>query len=86
MQEHNQESKVHICLFTCATSRAIHLEVVNDLTVDIFLLSFRRFVSRRSLPSIMVSNNASTYQSTAEELLNSSDPRSSQTTSVNKEY
>ena len=29
--------KVYICLFTCATSRAIHLELVNDLTADTFL-------------------------------------------------
>lgn len=68
VQEHNQETKVYICLYTCATSRAIHLEVVNDLTADTFLLSFRRFASRKSLPSIMVSDNASTYQSAAEEL------------------
>ena len=71
VQEHNQELKVYICLFTCATSREIHLEVVNDLSVDMFLLSFRRFASRRSLPHIMVSDNASTYQSAAEELLKS---------------
>ena len=68
VQEHNRESKVYICLYTCATSRAIHLEVVNDLSVDMFLLSFRRFASRRALPSIVVSDNASTYQSVAEEL------------------
>ena len=69
VQGYNQELKVYICLFTCATSRAIHLKVVNDLSVDIFLLSFKRFASRRSLPHIMVSDNASTYQSAAEELL-----------------
>ena len=59
----NTEEKVYICLFTCATSRAIHLEVVTDLTVDTFLLAFRRFASRRSLPQIVVSDNASTYVS-----------------------
>ena len=64
----DQELKVCISLFTCSTSRAIHLEIVNDLTVDMFLLSFRRFVGQKSLPSIMVSDNASTYQSAAEEL------------------
>ena len=68
VHEHHQEIKVYICLYTCATSRAIHLEIVNDLTVDMFLLSFRRFASRRSLPSVLVSDNASTFQSAAEEL------------------
>lgn len=62
------EEKVYICLFTCATSRAIHLEVVTDLTVDTFLLAFRRFASRRSLPQIVVSDNASTYLAAADEL------------------
>ena len=39
-----------------------------DLTVKIFLLAFRRFVSRKSLPQIMMLNNASTYPLAAEEL------------------
>ena len=64
----NREIKVYICLFTCATSRAIHLELVNDLTVETFLLAFRRFSSRRSLPKIIVSDNASTYLAAADEL------------------
>ena len=53
------ESKVYICLFTCATS---HLEVVT------FLLAFRRYTSRRSMPKIVVSDNASTYLAAADEL------------------
>jgi len=64
----NTEAKVYICLFTCATSRAIHLEVVTDLSVETFLLAFRRFASRRSLPQVIVSDNASTYSAAAEEL------------------
>jgi len=34
----NKEQKVYICLFTCANTRAIHLEVVTDLTAETFLL------------------------------------------------
>ena len=41
-----------------------------DLTVECFLLAFRRFASRRSLPKLMLSDNASTYLATAEELQN----------------
>ena len=42
------EKKVYICLFTCAATRAVHLEIVVDLTVETFLLAFRRFSSRKS--------------------------------------
>jgi len=42
-------------LSRCATSHAVHLEVVTDLTVETFLLAFRRFTGRRSLPQIVVS-------------------------------
>ena len=67
-QCNGEESKVYICLLTCATSRAVHLEVVTDLSVPTFLLAFRRFAARRSLPQIMMSDNTSTYLSAVEEL------------------
>jgi len=62
------ENKVYICLFTCAVSRAIHLEIVTDLTVECFLQAFRRFSSRRSLPRLVLSDNGSTFLSAADEL------------------
>jgi len=36
--------------------------------VETFLLAFRRFASRRSLPQIIISDNASTYLAAADEL------------------
>ena len=68
IRHNHEEHKVYICLFTCATTRAVHLEVVNDLSMETFLLAFRRFASRKSLPQVMMSDNASTYLSAAEEL------------------
>ena len=68
VQMNGVESKVYICLFTCATTRAVHLEIVTDLTAETFLLALRRFASRKSLPQIIVSDNGSTYLSAAEEL------------------
>ena len=59
---------LHVRLFTCATSRAIHLEIVEDLSTGTFLLAFRRFVGRRSLPHLMISDNASTFEAAASEL------------------
>ena len=68
VQQGRDEVKVYICLFTCATTRAIHLEVVTDLSTETFLLAFCRFTSRKGLPQIVISDNASTYLSAAEEL------------------
>ena len=61
-------SKVYVCLFTCGVSRAVHLEIVTDLSVETFLQALRRFAARRSLPRIMLSDNASTYEAAADEL------------------
>ena len=68
VREKGGESKAYICLFTCAVTRAVHLEIVTDLTVEEFLQAFRRFSSRKSLPRLMISDNASTYLAAAKEL------------------
>ena len=44
------------------------MKVVTDLTEETFLLAFRRFAGRRSLLKLMISDNASAYQSAAEGL------------------
>jgi len=41
--------KSYTALFTCATTRAVHLELCTDMTTDKFLLAFQRFVGRRGL-------------------------------------
>ena len=44
-------TKVWVCLFTCLTNRAVHLELVDDMTAAAFMLALRRFVSRRGTPN-----------------------------------
>ena len=68
IEDRGGEIKVYICIFTCAVTRAVHNEVVRDLTVQTFLLAFRRFSSQKSLPSIMISDNASILMAAAEDL------------------
>jgi len=63
-------NKAYICLFTCAVTRAVHLEVVTDMTSRTFIQAFRRFAARRSLPSVMVSDNGSTFLAASEEIKN----------------
>ena len=54
-------SKHYICLFTCAKIRAIHLEVVDDLTSEGFINAFRRFAARRSCPRKIISDNGTNF-------------------------
>ena len=56
-----QNKKYYVLLITCVTIRAIHLELVESLTVSDFLLAFRRFVARRGLPAVIHSDNAKTF-------------------------
>ena len=61
MGEDSITTKAYIILFTCAATRAVHLELVSDLTSQTFLNAFRRFTSRQGLPQIMLSDNATTF-------------------------
>ncbi|XP_064479234.1 uncharacterized protein LOC135392454 [Ornithodoros turicata] len=61
-------SKSYIALFTCATTRAVHLELVSGLTARSFLLAFRRFIARRGLPTTVYSDNALTFKKRSREI------------------
>lgn len=48
-------------LFTCLTTRAIHIEVAHSLETDTCINAFRRFVARRGQVSLMRSDNGQTW-------------------------
>ncbi|GFV20657.1 integrase catalytic domain-containing protein [Trichonephila clavipes] len=54
--------KVWITLFTCAVYRALHLELVNALSSDAFLLALRRFIARRGRPRIIDCDNGTNFR------------------------
>lgn len=57
-----------VCLFTCLAVRAIHMEIVRDLTAEECLLALRRIVASRGLPYMVVSDNALYFKLTSEVL------------------
>ncbi|XP_066910326.1 uncharacterized protein [Clytia hemisphaerica] len=56
-------SKVYILLFTCASSRAIHLEFTPDIKSPAFIQGFQRFASRCGTPDEIINDNAKTFKS-----------------------
>lgn len=61
VKKHNTTEKMYVVLFTCAVTRAIHLEMVDNLSCDSFLHAFRRFSSRQGYPKLILSDNATTF-------------------------
>ena len=64
----NEIQKSYICLFTCTSSRGLHLEACESLNISSFRLLFRRYCSRRGLPMLLISDNASTFKSAEKEI------------------
>lgn len=57
----NQRSKVSICLFTCAVTRAVHLEVTTNQETFSFIYALRRLFFRRKYPRAIYSDNVRTF-------------------------
>ena len=63
--EMRNDEKVHILLFTCSVSRAVHLELLTNQTMEGFFTGRKRLIARRGLPQIIYSDNAKTFQAAA---------------------
>ena len=50
-------------MHTCATSRAVHLDLLPDMTAEELKGSLTEFVARRGRPAKIVSDNAKTFVS-----------------------
>jgi len=60
----SETSKCYVALFTCTTSRAVHLKLCKDLTADRFKHALRELVARKGSPDMIVSDNAKTFVAT----------------------
>ncbi|XP_073237109.1 uncharacterized protein [Porites lutea] len=60
--------KVYGCLFTCFTSRAVHMEDVSSLETDSFIQALRRFISNRGYPKEIWSDNATNLAGAEKEI------------------
>ena len=61
LMEDGSESQLYITIFLCATTRAVHLEVLPTLTTRDFLLAFRRFCTIYGTPAVVLSDNGRNF-------------------------
>ena len=61
--------KFYILLFTCAVTRALHLELVNSLSGETTFLAIRKFMARRGVPSVIMSDNAKGFEAAEKKLV-----------------
>ena len=65
---HPATAKSWGAIFTCMQTRAVHLELVLDMSTATFLRALMRLISRRGAPSFIWSDNAKTFKSAQKQL------------------
>jgi len=64
----SREYKVYIAVFVCFVVKAVHLEVVSDLSTKAFLAALDRFVARRGVPTDIYSDCGTNFVGAARQL------------------
>ena len=56
-----REGKAYLVIFSCSLSRAVHLELATNLETTTFLSCLKRLIARWGRPSVIYSDNGSTF-------------------------
>lgn len=54
-------SKAYIAIFVCMVTKAVHIELVSELSTEAFIAAFQRMCARRGTPAHMYSDNGTNF-------------------------
>ncbi|XP_058448659.1 uncharacterized protein LOC131428630 [Malaya genurostris] len=60
--------KCFVAIFVCLVTKAVHVELVYDLSTAAFIAALHRFVARRGKPNLIQCDNAKNFKGAAREL------------------
>ncbi|XP_062707822.1 uncharacterized protein LOC134288108 [Aedes albopictus] len=60
--------KCYVAIFVCLATKAIHVELVADLSTAAFIAALKRFVARRGRPAVIECDNAKNFLRTSRTL------------------
>lgn len=60
--------KCYLCVFVCFKTKAVHLELVSDLSTEAFILALRRFMSRRGKPREIFCDHGTNFVGASREI------------------
>lgn len=62
-------TKCYIAIFICLATKAIHVEMVYDLSTDAFIAALHRFMARRGKPNTIHCDNGRNFKGASRELI-----------------
>lgn len=58
-------TNMYLAIFVCFSTKAVHLELVEDLSTEAFINTLKRFIGRRGVPATIWSDNATNFKGSA---------------------
>ncbi|XP_060864286.1 uncharacterized protein LOC132940572 [Metopolophium dirhodum] len=69
-RKNSRSIKCYLSIFVCMTIKAVHIEVVSDLSTNTFLAALQRFVARRGTPSNIYTDCGTNFKGADQKIRN----------------
>ncbi|GBO34178.1 hypothetical protein AVEN_160610-1 [Araneus ventricosus] len=68
LRKRDPPTKIYVCIIICLSTKAIHLELVSDLSSEALIAALKRFMARRGKCRKILSDNATNFVGTKNEI------------------